>query len=175
MITQEQKLKLQAYLDGELGWFEARKIRKLIATDREAEQLFNELKAIRKLTRQNEPEYRLNMSREQYWSKIERAITTDPLTQEQESLLTHLSALFLMYQRAVVSVAVAILVLLTGYFIINSKPVEDYLVIIENTSEEIGSFSFRSQSENMFVVWIYNKDNPEASNSLPYNDELMFQ
>jgi len=33
-----------------------------------------------------------------------------------------------------------------------------HLVEVENLSEHVGSISYRSQSENMFVVYLYNKE-----------------
>ena len=33
-----------------------------------------------------------------------------------------------------------------------------HLVEVENLSEHVGSISYKSQSENMFVVYLYNKE-----------------
>jgi hypothetical protein len=33
-----------------------------------------------------------------------------------------------------------------------------HLVEVENLSEHVGSISYKSQAENMFVVYVYNKD-----------------
>jgi hypothetical protein len=33
-----------------------------------------------------------------------------------------------------------------------------HLVEVENLSEHVGSISYKSQAENMFVVYLYNKD-----------------
>jgi hypothetical protein len=38
-----------------------------------------------------------------------------------------------------------------------------HLAEIQNLSDETGSYSFRSQSENMFVVWVYDREQESAS------------
>ena len=51
-----------------------------------------------------------------------------------------------------------------------------YLVEVENLSEDIGSISYRSQSENMFVVYLYKKDQEaEADPEAEPVDDLLLQ
>ncbi len=73
-MTQEQQLKLQAFLDGELPAREAREILTWTQRDREASSLLAELRNTRQALAKSEPHLSLPESREFFWSKIEREI-----------------------------------------------------------------------------------------------------
>lgn len=73
-MNEEQQLKLQAYLDGELPAREAREIAIRIQRDREADLLLAELKNTRQAMSGSEARLRVPETREFYWSKIERGI-----------------------------------------------------------------------------------------------------
>jgi anti-sigma factor RsiW len=73
-MTEEQQLKLQAFLDGELPEPEARAVAAWVARDAEATDLLAELRHTRKALAGYEPDRKLPESREFYWSKIEREI-----------------------------------------------------------------------------------------------------
>jgi len=73
-MNQEQQLKLQAFLDGELAGSEAREILAWTQRDREAAALLAELKNTRQALLKAEPPLSLSESREFFWSKIEREI-----------------------------------------------------------------------------------------------------
>ena len=40
-----------------------------------------------------------------------------------------------------------------------------FMVEVENLSDDVGSISYRSQSENMFVVYLYKKDQDADSDA----------
>jgi anti-sigma factor RsiW len=73
-MTDEQQLKVQAFLDGELPEREARDVAALLARDSEANALLTELRHTRQAFKDSEPAVKLPESREFYWSKIEREI-----------------------------------------------------------------------------------------------------
>ena len=73
-MENEAKLKLQAYLDGELPEAEAREVATWLARDREAVALHTELKNTRQALVGHEIGVELPESREFFWSKIERDI-----------------------------------------------------------------------------------------------------
>jgi len=50
-----------------------------------------------------------------------------------------------------------------------------HLAEIENLSEHAGSLSFRSQSENMFVVWVYKKDQQPQEAEPDFSDDTVVQ
>jgi anti-sigma factor RsiW len=73
-MTNEQQLKLQAFLDGELPEREAREILAWTQRDSAAADLLAELKNTRAAMAKSEPHLSLPESREFFWSKIEREI-----------------------------------------------------------------------------------------------------
>jgi hypothetical protein len=42
---------------------------------------------------------------------------------------------------------------------------DSFLAEVENLSEDVGSFSFRSPAQNMLVVWVYDKAPTPADDS----------
>lgn len=160
MMTLEQQLKIQAYIDGELSRREAKKVEALIASDPEARRLFEELKFASTAIRENEPEIKMPLSRELFWNRIAQQINQsepDPIP-----LLDYIKQIIrVAFGRKYWVPVTATIIAVIGIFLLKDviKPIEDYLVVVETPSDDVGSYSFRAQSEKMFVVWIYNKEN----------------
>ena len=156
-------IKLQAYLDGELTGSEAQQVAVLIESDAEARALFGELQQMRTVLKANEPEFRLPESREFFWSKIEREIERmDAAPAEQAPAWM----LFLRRHFAAISgVAVAACVVLFVALQMSPSLLEE----IDNPLDEVGTFSFRSESQKMTLVWISNPfaSDDEASDAMP--------
>ena len=68
VMNEEQQLKLQAFLDGELPEDEAREVVSLIARDEGAKALHAELKHTRQALKSSEANVQLPESREFFWS-----------------------------------------------------------------------------------------------------------
>jgi anti-sigma factor RsiW len=167
-MNHELELKLQAYLDGELSDREARRVADWIAGDKEAQALLAEFRTTRSFLAGNEPVVEVPESREFYWSKIQREILRAEQAEATAAASTGVRSWWLAWRRLLApSAAVAAVALLTlaGLKFLPSQGSDDFrhLAEVENLSEDTGSFSFRSQSENMFVVWIYNKDQAETA------------
>jgi len=47
--------------------------------------------------------------------------------------------------------------------------------VVENLSEHTGAYSFRSQAENMFVVWVYDRSEEASGDSAEPIDEQVDQ
>ena len=168
----EMQLKLQAYLDGELSGRQARRIEAWVAQDPRAKALLEELRFTKAFVAANEPQMALPESREFYWSKIKRAISTSP------EITTTLAALiwerFLAWRRYLAPLAATALVafLAVGTIRYNLTDNDSWrLAEVENISEHTGSFSFRSHAENMFVVWVYEKPEAVPVDFDPFDDE----
>jgi anti-sigma factor RsiW len=73
-MNEEQQLKLQAFVDGELPDNEAREVSTWLARDAEAIALSRELRNTRQALKNSDVNVRVPESREFYWSKIQRAI-----------------------------------------------------------------------------------------------------
>lgn len=147
-------IKLQAYLDGELTGRDARRVAALIETDTEARALFAELQQTHALLTANEPEFRLPESREFFWSKIEREISR----LEAAPTETREPSWVLFFRRhlgAFAGTAVAAALVMFVAFQMNIVP-RDLFEEIDNPLDDTSSFSFRSESQNMTLVWISN-------------------
>lgn len=73
-MSEDQQLKLQAFLDGELPEREAREVLAWTQRDAAAAALLAELQNTRRAVSQSEIHLNIPESREFFWSKIERAI-----------------------------------------------------------------------------------------------------
>jgi len=151
----EDGIKLQAHLDGELTGRETQQVAALIENDAEARALFGELQQTKVWLKANEPEMRLPESREFFWGKIEREIERlDSAPAEKHSpawilfLRRHLSAI------AGTSVAAALVLFVA--FQMNVLSPSMFEEIDNPLDDDTGSFSFRSESQKMTLVWIAN-------------------
>lgn len=164
-------IKLQAYLDGELTGRDAQQVAALIEKDAEARALFTELQQTHAVLAANEPEFRLPESREFFWSKIEREISrleTAPAETRGPAWLSF----FRRHLGAFAGTSVAAALVLFAAFQMNVVP-RDLFEEIDNPLDETSSFSFRSESQKMTLVWISNPfaDADEAVEPMPASPE----
>ena len=157
----DQKLKLQAWVDGELSENEARQVAALVEGDQNAQAIVAELRVTRSFLAGNEPEARLADGRDFYWSKIQRDIERLDRAAELEPSRAQW---WLAWRRLLAPVSGLALIAFVSVLSINlfdrspgSESLQ-HLVEVENLSEDIDSISYKSQSENMFVVYLYAKE-----------------
>lgn len=157
MIHHDTALKLQAYVDGELPPRETAAMRHLLESDAQARSLVDALRAAKSALAGNEPEFRLADSREFYWSGIRRRIEAEErqtaARQTRESEATGWSR-FLAPAGILAGLALFIALALN-----NRDDASRMLALeegheIETPLEETTSFSFRSESAAMTVVWV---------------------
>ena len=173
----EQQLKLQAWVDGELPEAEARQLAALVHEHNDARDLVGELRATKSFLAGNETEATLPESGDFYWSKIRREIEREEQAASRPAAVSWAFA----WRRLIAPLSGVALVAFLSILSLNvfqRQSVDDganYLVEVENLSEDIGSISYRSQSENMFVVYLYKKDQ-EAESDLeaePIDDTFL--
>jgi anti-sigma factor RsiW len=157
----ETELKLQAYLDGELPEAEARDVARLLAHDQEAVLLLGELRNTRQALKGSEAIVQLPESREFYWSKISREIQRleRPQPVEQKRPFIFRLQRFLVPVTGALAVAVFLGITLFG----NSGTA---LGETELSTEDMGAITFRSESEGMTTVWLYDRGDSELSDEL---------
>lgn len=73
-MKHDEQLELQALLDGELDAPTAARVEARLAGDAEGRALLGELRMLKTVLAQNEPEAKVPESRDFYWSKIAREI-----------------------------------------------------------------------------------------------------
>jgi hypothetical protein len=114
---------------------------------------------------------KLPESREFFWSKIEREIRRlDPAeTRPQGGTFWKLRKLLAPLAGVALVLLLALSTLKTGI----EEPT-GHLAEVENLSEHTGAYSFRSHSEKMFVVWVYDR-NQEAAPEPELEEDLIIQ
>ena len=177
-MKRDLALKYQAFVDGELSEREARGVAEAIERDPEAQALVAELRATRNALAGNEPEVTLPEAPEFYWNKIEREIRRCEAEAPAASVGRWVAALARWRRFLAPLAGVAVMVFLAIAAVkFQTGQVDDYaqhLAEIENLSEHSTSFSFRS--DNMFVVWVQDKDYAEVDSQVDLIDnEDLFQ
>jgi len=178
-MNRDLELKLQSWVDGELAADEAREVAALAEADEAAQALAAELRLTKGFLAGNEPEIALPESHDFHWSKIRRAIECAEREQTPVATLSWTAA----WRRMLAPLSgVALVALVTAVSLnfFGNRPEDDTLATlteVENPSEHIGSISYRSQAENMFVVWLYDKETEtETLSDMPEpNDDLILQ
>ena len=162
-MKQEQLMELQAHLDGELSGRDAERVGAWLAQDKEAQLLRDELLNTRRLLVENQPEAKLPESRDFYWSQIQRAIE-----REEPSVARPTPSWWLAWRRLAAPLAgVAMIAMVTLFTVRETDRSGSIYEETENPSEETGALTFRSESQRMTVVWLYDKTAAAAS-----DDEL---
>jgi anti-sigma factor RsiW len=152
-MKHEVELKIQGYLDQELGAEEMREIADLISRDPESRGLYEALRAAQTLLVGNEPEYKLPEALEFYWSKIEHEIRKRPTR-------TLVRTFGLGWQNWWVRLAgAAAAVALLGLFSLSSLHLNKLIFQGYNPQEiesppEMSAITFHSETANMTVVWV---------------------
>lgn len=148
-MTEEQQIKLQAFLDGELAEREARAVASWLAQDAEAAALLGELKHTRAALANFERPIQLPETREFYWSKIEREIQIEsaPAPKSRQH------GMYAFWRRAFAvaggfaSLAVALLIALsTGR---QPRPADAEVALADT-----GTMTFRNYESGATLVWL---------------------
>ncbi|MDH7504181.1 MAG: hypothetical protein QHJ82_15910 [Verrucomicrobiota bacterium] len=152
-MKQEDVIKIQAWLDGELAGSEAESVERLIAQDGEARALFAELRWTKSALAQGELERAVPESREFYWAKIERAIRA---TETAKPAVLNRPWVGLMVRWFAPAGIVAALVLLLVLPMLHQSRQQPWIAgaEIESPLNDVGSITFRSEAEGMTIVWV---------------------
>jgi anti-sigma-K factor RskA len=155
-------LKVQAYLDGELEPGDQREVERLLADQPEARDLLAELTSTRSALNGNEPQVALTESRDFYWSQIQRRIEFEEKQAARPKPMAHKWS-FRRLLAPIVTGAACLFALAIGLIKYQQNTTLWSPVEIETMSEDSTSMSFRSPSEKMFVVWVYDRNEEVAA------------
>jgi anti-sigma factor RsiW len=162
MNRQEQNLRLQALLDGELEAADARAIEQWLAQDADARALFAELQQTRLQLAGNEAELRLPESREFFWSKIERDIRR---LETAESGAPRTTAPLAWLRRWLAPAAAFAAVALAITFTQRPGSLDGANTVVEDSQEGISSKAYHDQAAGITMVWV--SDQPDAGEGQP--------
>ncbi|HXT13398.1 MAG TPA: hypothetical protein VN873_17710 [Candidatus Angelobacter sp.] len=150
-MTQEQQLKLQAFVDGELPESDAREIAAWTARDREATALLGELRHTRQALKGFEPARLVPESREFYWSKIKREIERSAPAPAPAKVSP-----FRVLRRILVPIGAVAALAIIGIFTVrqlgsgNVHPVQVNAVLADAGA----AYTYRDDAQSMTVVWL---------------------
>jgi anti-sigma factor RsiW len=157
MRTNEQNLRLQAWVDDELSARERRSVESWLAQDAGAHASATELRAVARCLAANETPRPVPESRDFYWSKIARAIESESAAQVSAGTVT----LWQRWRRWWLPAAAGVSLLALGGFGLlrwssegQSPAVLAVVNDLEKPIQEASSFSFRAEAEGMTVVWV---------------------
>lgn len=158
-MNSDTQLKVQSYLDNELSAGEARQVASLLSSDAQAKELYENLRLTRELIVANEPEVKLEESRDFYWSKIKRQIEQA----EREPAPRHTTPWWIRAMAPLAGTAALFALLIS---IMNPKtemtPRSTNQTVsnvplhgeVEDLVPEMTSVTFRSEQNGVTVVWL---------------------
>ena len=150
----DTKLKLQAYVDGELTETESREVAAWLVRDSEAQSLCEEIKGINRVLDLDELEVKVPESREFYWSKIEQDIAQSAASEIERPTVGG----YAWWMRIFAPALGVALVLMTTLTLVrhssHSPSMASYPLEIETPLEDTSTISFHSPSAGMTVVWV---------------------
>lgn len=150
-MNDEQQLKLQAFLDGELPETEAREISAWLAQDEEANGLVKELRNTRQALKNSQSPVRVPESREFYWSKIQREIDRLEPAAEPVRKASWLQVLRRVLVPAGAVAAVAIIGIIAGRQFL---PAPLASAESEMTVADSGAFTYHDYAHGTTLVWV---------------------
>lgn len=165
-MTEEQQLKLQAFLDGELPEKDASEVAAWLAQDTEATDLLSELRNTRKALADYQPALKLSESREFYWSKIQREIQRlEPVQTPAKSV-----SVFALLRRLLVPLGSVALLAIVGVLAYqqfgNGGGTPHAQVSAMLAVADSGAIHYRDQAQGMTVIWLsYPAEKKLADNS----------
>ncbi len=169
-MNEEQQLKLQAFLDGELPEFETREILAWIQRDGAAAALLAELKNTRAAMVKSEPPLSLPESREFFWSKIEREIQR----QEPRIVSPPRASIFAGWRRFLLPASAMATIVIAGMFAHFHAPktvvetvADADTTTVETTLANSDATTYRDASEGTTLVWFTSTDDSPAPNKSP--------
>jgi anti-sigma factor RsiW len=155
-MNEEQQLKLQAFLDGELPEREAREILVWSQRDHEAAALLAELKNTRQAMVKSEPHLSVPESRAFFWSKIEREIQR----REPEMAVTPRISIFTMLRRFLLPASAVVALVIAGLFahfnapkVVIESVADADTPSVETTLANSDATTYRDASEGTTLVW----------------------
>lgn len=172
-MNEEVQLKIQAWVDGELSGWQARKVAKLVERDAEARALATELRQTKTALAGNETSVALPEMREFYWNKIRLQIEREEAA-GQKRVSTAPSwdplAIFRRMALPLAGIAVAAGVALLTMTQVSTPFSEE----VSTTSDDMTTLTFHDQSAGMTVIWLQDKNDQQPTDeNLSDSDDVI--
>lgn len=150
----ETLLKVQSWIDGELSAREAVEVEAMVRDDAQLRALAADLRRLQSFLRSGEQPRQVPCSPEFYWSGIERGI--DALDQDGDRSRAKIHRLP-WWLRVMAPLAAGVAVLLVLFMSLpdgSSAFLSGSYAEIDSPLSDVGSITFRSETEHMTIVWV---------------------
>ena len=161
-MNDETKIKLQAYLDGELSDRETREVSALLNTDAEAKVFLAELQFVKTAMTGSELEIKLPESREFYWSKIQREIER---SEKGETTASGFAWWKPAYVRLAAGFAALCALLMISFIAFNGGSAKIMTGEVEGKGDDMGAITYHSDSDQMTVVYLFDREQDKMVDS----------
>lgn len=176
-MKQDLQLKLQAWLDGELGESEVRRVAQAASDEAEARRVVAELRAVKSAFAGAEMARAVPDSREFYWSKIQRQIQLE--ARQAEAAAPASPGWLRAWRRllvplAGVSVAAGAVLLSVKHA---PQPTAAPALAVANyddvtaTSDAMDTMTFHDQSTGLTVVWLQDRPATQTAPATSAQDD----
>jgi len=161
-MNDETKIKLQAYLDGELSERETREVSALLNTEAEAKAFLAELQFVKTAMAGNELEIKLPESREFYWGKIQREIER---SEKVETPARGFSWWKPAYLPLATGFAALCALFMISFIAFNGGHAKIATGEVEGNGDDMGSITYHSDSDRMTVVYLFDREQDKMVDS----------
>ncbi|HAV64155.1 MAG TPA: hypothetical protein DCY13_17540 [Verrucomicrobiales bacterium] len=156
-MNEQEQLKLQAYLDGELTGRDRREVTAWLDAREDARAMLTNLQHVRAALRGNEPEHRLDCTREFYWQNIARGI--ESAFQEPGAGVMELVLRWLRHhlrQLATAGIGMALVIFAFTFVAGDVQADSEWEVLHPDT----GMVNYRDYQNGLTVVMVYDRSTP---------------
>ncbi len=149
-MNEETKLKIFAYLDGQLSGSESAEARRLIEQDAEAAALEREWRRMKRLFETGEISRAVPTDRERYWADITRGIGEPKQARDRRGYRG------LPWWLRVLAPATAGLAIIAALLLVQPKntPTSGAYAEIDSPLDDVGGMVFHSDAAQMTIVWV---------------------
>jgi len=170
-MKQQDRLNIQAWLDGEIAPKKAAEIAEAVETDASAKTLAEELKAVESVLKIGEKPTFVDDTREFYWEQIECQINAEeprPIAKNESNLTPDHAGGLMRWLIPVGSLAAIFAIMLNFESVNSADPVQSLDEVIDSSPpglNELGVFNFEDSQE------LRNLNIPDDVNPLPESIE----
>jgi anti-sigma factor RsiW len=170
-MKQQQHLKLQAWVDGELSESEARRLAVSVAEDPAAEALVSELRGLKTAMRGAEMACAVPDSREFFWSKIQRQIEREA----RQAPVPEPAPWLRLWQR--IALPLAGLAAAACVVLVVVKPSHPAIALaspgdeVTATSDTMDTMTYHDQSTGLTIVWLQDNSATAPAGAASVDDD----
>jgi anti-sigma factor RsiW len=164
-MNTNQKLEIQAYVDGQLPVAEARRVEHQLSADPAGAALAEDLRLVRGVIREGEPLLAVPENREFYFSQIQRRIEAEEKVAAREEARTPKRSNWI---RSLFFPAVGFACLAAVALLTTRESARSFIPgEVDIASDQMSAITFRSEANRMTVVYLFDKQPAADTDTTP--------